>query len=388
MFHPKNKLIILFIVIAGFVFVMANISYEAQIILGDLEITVYKPTETYNLPPELGVSYQKEWSDWSFCSINYSGDIVALIDPQNGNVVSINLNEQNLKVISPHSKSEKYVSLMSEEELITYRPVTFNENDIKRKNEVALPVAVSHNNNDQLFISDSGNRRIIQLDNDENLKNTVQLPDNISAPNDIRQLPNGNILLSGLIADYKNGLQSGGNYCTILSPQGEKLKSFAYTPQIVYDSNLWAVVSSVIDVDDNGNIYQTFNVENIVRVYDDNGNFIREFNYYPVWFKTPEKISEKTILSNNSEQIKLMHSWTRIVKILYVGEGKLIVIGESNGSSMHNKKRFFYTMVSTNGKVLHSLVKTNEFPFGRDKNNNIYFLDTETNKIIKCIYQG
>lgn len=361
-------------------------SYALIIILSTLCTlnNLFSIEKEYNIPESIQVSGENAWTDWSYCSVNYSGTKAAFINPKNHNVVSLEIDKSDLEIASPHTSNMSSVSHFTTTDIESFNPNSLISKVVsngRKKNEVALPVSIHYTHDNNLLICDNNNRRILITDNDNKYISSFLLTGKTAVPNEIRKLADGTFLAAGLNLDYTGNINAG-NYCTIYSSKGELLRSFAYTPQVAFDSTLWIGVASLIDIDDAGNIYQTFSVDSKINVYDIFGKLLRTLNYKPKWFYPPNSLQEPHSTLEN-EPPGFWKSWPRIIKILYLGNNKLLIAAETNGIAEGFGKRFIFDIITTNGQILYSGIPSDYLPVGRDKDNNIYFLSLKGDKLIK-----
>ena len=333
------------------------------------------------------VSAAEDWTDWSFAAVDPSGEKIALIVPARQEVVNILLKTQDAQGVSRHSESEDHVSHFSTSDIESFDPRTMTRvltGGGRAKNEVSLPLAVCYGKKGRLLISDSGNRRILTLDSNGSFESSFLLTGPTAAPNEVRLMPDGNVLTAGLNLDSTSSINSG-NYCTIYSPDGEIIRSFAYTPQVAFDSTLWIGVSSLIDLDDSGNIYQVFSVEGRIRVYDSMGRLKRTIDYTPSWFYPPKAMEVPQVIVHD-EPAGFWKSWPRIIKLICVGSDKLILVGEANDELAKSGKRFVYDIIGTGGDVHHSTVFSDELPIGVDDSGSVYLLSIGGDRVFRARY--
>lgn len=353
-------------------------------VAGTSAIAVFDYQERFEIEESVQVSAVEAWTDWSYAAIDPSGSKLALIIPSRQEVVCVLLRNGNATGLALHAESGDHVSHFTTSDIESFDPGTMVRALASRgrgRSEVSLPLAVSYDAQGRLIISDSGNRRILIFGPDGSFESSFLLTGPTAAPNEIRLLPNGNILASGLNLDSTSRINAG-NYCTVYSHDGEILRVFSYTPQVAFDSTLWIGVSSLIDLDESGNIYQVFSVEGRIRVYDSLGKLKRTIDYTPSWFYAP-KAMEVPLVTLHDEPEGFWTSWPRIIKLIYAGSDRLILIGEANDRLAKSGKRFVYDIVTLTGDVLHSTVFSDELPIGIDRNGFVYSLSLTGDQICR-----
>jgi hypothetical protein len=340
--------------------------------------------KVFSIPSEVRISGEKGWTDWSYFTVGPDGARVAFIDPKRQEVRSYSLNGGTSSVMAEHTDVSSYAWGPTKHHPETLY-VTETVNDIARKgqrpDEVNVPIAVKYDRSGKLFVSDLSNRRVSVFSPEGTFESSFLLPQTVGAPSDIRATNDGNYLLSNLFLDNSRGINAG-YHCNFFSPTGKLLKSFAYTPKVAFDRNLWLGVYSLFDLDKQGNIYVAFTVEPVIYVYNSAGELMMTFGETPEWWVPPPKL-EASRFRIRSEPNGFHGSWTRVIKLVYAGNGRLIRCAETNGLVEGCSKPFILDVYSTDGKLIAGSIESDCFPVGVDNDNMIYFLSVTGDRLLK-----
>ncbi|MBD3333354.1 hypothetical protein GF356_10930 [candidate division GN15 bacterium] len=244
-----------------------------------------------------------------------------------------------------------------------------------------IPIAVGYDRSGTLFVSDVGNRRVSLFSLEGSFESSFLLPPAIGAPSDLRIMPDGNYLLANLQLDSARGLNAG-HHCNVVSPSGKLLRSFAYTPKTAFDRNLWLGVYSVFDLDEDGNVYVAFTIEPVVYVYNAAGELLRTFGETPEWWVSPPDLQVPQFRIND-EPDGFYTSWTRVVRLFYVGEGKLLRCTETNGLIKGCSQPYVLDVFATDGRLVAGGIESKYLPIGADSNSMIYFVSARGDRVIR-----
>jgi len=254
------------------------------------------------IPEKLRISGEGGWTDWSYCSVNPAGDAAAFIDPEARQVVVYDIGAASASVLAGNfdpSYQQFFFSSVEMEVFDLSDWINTIARNGRKTDEVNLPLAINYSPAGELLISDMGARRILHFSSEGDLIRSFLLTGQVAAPNEIRYHPDGIYIAAGLNLDPSSAI-NGGNFCTLFSADGQEIGSFAYTPQIALDRNLWVGVSAVLDIDDSGLVYLSFSVEGDVYVYDITGTLRRRFGHRPTWFADPRHWKSRYSRSNGS----------------------------------------------------------------------------------------
>ncbi|MCK4372408.1 MAG: hypothetical protein KAW61_04640 [candidate division Zixibacteria bacterium] len=340
--------------------------------------------KVFPISSEVRISGEKGWTDWSYFTVGPDGARVAFIDPKRQEVRSYSLDGGTSNMVAEHTDVSDYAWGPTKHHPETLY-VTETVNNIARKgrkpDEVNVPIAVKYDRSGKLLVSDLGNRRISVFSPEGMFESSFLLPQTVDAPSDIRATNDGNYLLSNLSLDRSRGINAG-YHCNFLSRTGKLLKSFAYTPKIAFERNLWLGVHSLFDLDERGNIYVAFTVEPAIYVYNSAGELTKSFGETPGWWVPPPKLqSSRFVIEDEPEDF--YGSWTRVIKLVYAGNGKLILCAETNGLVEGCSKPFILDVYSTDGKLIAGSIESDCFPVGVDNDNMIYFLSVTGDRLLK-----
>ncbi|MFZ5980884.1 MAG: hypothetical protein ACOYVF_09665 [Candidatus Zixiibacteriota bacterium] len=336
------------------------------------------------LPEDTRISGEGGWTDWSYCSVNPGGDETALINPKSREVVAYNMKAALSHVVAANFEPGDQQFFFSTRELEAFdlqRWLSTIAHNGRKSDEVNLPLAVNYTTAGELLISDMGSRRILHFNSEGDLMRGFLLTGQVAAPNEIKYHQAGIYVAAGLNLDSFSAI-NGGDYCTIFSAGGEEIRSFAYTPEIAQERNLWIGVSAVLDIDDSGLIYLSFSVEGDIYVYDINGTLQQRLNHRPEWFVDPPAL-DKPVFKLEREPVGFWKSWTRIVKLLYAGDGFIVLVAENNGLVPGIDKPFIIDILTTDGAVLRSGITSDYWPVGRSDDNGVFWISFSGDHLIK-----
>lgn len=335
-----------------------------------------------NLPENIQLYGNNKCSYWNYCDINPAGNKIAFIQPEKNEIWTYRLDAKGYDTVMHLADSDGPDSGSYSKSL----PIYDYQYELvsphgRNHNEVLLPIAVCFTPLGDLLVSDAGSRRISYFGSDNSLQYSFLLTGNFQAPNELKCIAENRYLLAGLNLDSAGPINAG-NYCNIFSGDGEFVKSFAYTPRSILDANLWFGVSALVDVDNEGFIYVTFNAEGKIYKYNEWGILLSEFSDIPDWFIEPMKLPEPTFLVNK-EPRGFRESWTRIIRLIYIGNGYLVMAALTNGKVPGTESPVIIDIYTTNGTLYKSGIESDYFPIGRDRKNALYFLSFNENKLVR-----
>lgn len=346
----------------------------------------FQETDRFPIPKEAQISGEGGWTDWSYCSVNPDGDQAALINPGSKEVLTVSFSTKLAAVAAENYQPSHQQFFSSSDEMEAFDLEGWIEtmaSNGRKRDQVNLPLAVDYTSNGELLISDMGSRRILQFGRDRAFMHSFILTGQVAAPNEIKLHPDGAYVAAGLNLDSTSAINAG-DFCTVFSPTGEVIRSFAYSPQIALDRNLWVGVSAVMDIDDDGKIYVSFSVEGDIYIFDIMGRLLKRFNYRPEWFVEPP-VLDKPVFKLEREPAGFWKSWTRIIKILCAGKGIVVLVAETNGLVPGIETPFIVDILSTDGHVLASGIASDYWPVGRSKDNHVYWLSYSGNHVIESL---
>jgi len=344
----------------------------------------FEVTDRIPIPKEARISGEGGWTDWSYCCVNPDGDQAALIDPRSREVLAFSFSTESAAVAAENYQPSHQQFFSSSDEMEAFdledwiKTVASNG---RKRGQVNLPLAVDYTSDGELLISDMGSRRVLQFGPGGALKRSFILTGQVAAPNEIKLHPDGVYVAAGLNLDSTSSINAG-NFCTVFSPTGEVIRSFAYSPQIAFDRNLWVGVSAVMDMNDNGMIYVSFSVEGDIYIFDIMGQLVKRFYYRPKWFVEPPAL-EKPEFKLEREPVGFWKSWTRIIKIIYAGNSKIVLVAETNGLVPDVDTPFIVDILSTDGQVLAGGIASDYWPVGKSKDDYVYWLSIDGDFLIK-----
>lgn len=248
--------------------------------------------------------------------------------------------------------------------------------------QVSFPTSIAVDADGNIYVGDNKNRRITILDsNGKFLSSFIVSADSWPAL-DVGVNSKRELYLAGLKLDPEGRLNSG-DWITKYDFRGNYLNSFAYTPDIAFKLNLWQGVSANIEIDEKDRIYLVFAPEHKIYVYSSDGNLESTFGQAPEWFIRPEKLA-LPVWDEPKAPPDFWKSFTPVIKLLYLGDSRLLVATKTNGLIKGTSKEFILDLYDTvDGKPILYGVESDYFPFGTDTTSAIYFISPEEGKIIK-----
>jgi hypothetical protein len=345
----------------------------------------FSTRKVFPIPPEIHVSSEKHSTYRHYFSVSPDGTRVAFIDAKKQEVCSYSLDGGTSDVVAEHTDVSGYAwgpTKHHPETLYLTETVSDIIHKGRRPDQVNIPIAIKYDRSGKLYVSDIGNRRVSIFGVDGNLESSFLLPMTTRCPSDIREISNGDYLLSNLFLDKSRDI-TAGYHCNFFSPTGKLLQSFAYTPKIAFDHNLRKGVYSLFDLDERGNIYVAFTVEGVIYVYNSAGELMMTFGETPEWWVPPPKQGAASRFEVWKEPEDFYGSWTRVIKLVYAGNRRLILCAETNGLVEGCSKRFIMNVYSTDGKLIAESIESDYLPVGVDNDNMIYFLSVTGDRLLK-----
>jgi hypothetical protein len=309
------------------------------------------------LPPDAREWVKGKRLFWNHCAMAPSGERLFIIDPNDRQIATYDLNRKQLSTIVKNGR---------------------------KKDRVVQPLSLNVDTRDRLLISDAGSRRVLILDDKNELAASLIAPSNMQPPHEIHTLPGGNLLFASLRFDQEHdtlGLNLG-DQCTIIGPDGAELKSFAYTPQSSIDRNLWKGISALTTVDDSGHIFVTYATEYRIEKYDSAGKVLKDIIPKSEWFVPPPAL-RKRVFEMESAPADFWQAWTRILRLFYLGDGRLLVMAETNNKVPGADTPFILDILDVNGAPVHTGIPSNYYPVGVDRNGSIYFISFTGETLLK-----
>lgn len=341
------------------------------------------------IPERARVSAVLPWTFYSFWTANSDGSKAAFIDTQNNEVCMLDLTNKTLSVVASHTDRMTHVSLGETKEVESLDPDTLIKRIVPHgvnSGQVNLPVAVVWGSDGSLYVSDAGSRRVSVFDGDGQLRFSFLLNSGMDAPWDFDLLNSDTLLLSSLIMREPRGINAG-YFCNVVSQSGRWVRAFAYTPEVAFTDNLWTGVWTSSETDDEGNTYVTFSVDPAILVFDRNGNLVRTFGENPEWWIAPLPLSP--LPGHASEEPPLI-SWTRVVKLVRLIDGRLIRVAEANGWVPGCNARFVMDIFSSDGRLLRRSIYTDYWPVGVGSDGSVFLLSVTGDQLVKaaCVTGG
>lgn len=360
----------------------------AALSLGD----VFPVDQVIAIPEEARIGAEKEWTFYSFCTVNSSGTKVYFIEPEALTIVSATLPSAEVSTVAEHATTGSNVQFLTSgktDELVPFGdigPIRTTAKNGKRRYEVIAPVAVGKAEMELLLVSDAGSNRVVAFNQNDSVVFSFLRTGSVTPPNELRLLSNGDLLAAALKVDRTSPLNEG-DFCVVFSRQGEILRSFAHTPAMALERNLWNGVTALLDVDGNDTVFLAFSVEAIPYVYAPDGRLLRKFAGPPQWFHPPEP-QPAPVFSIEKEQRGFSRSWPRIIRLLYIGEGRIVLAAETNGRVEGVSAPFVLDVLSSDGTVLYSKISSDYLPVSKDSTGAIYWLSVTGDRLIKTRYEG
>ncbi len=352
----------------------------AMLSLGSLFLTA----EEISIPAEARVSAEGGWTFWNYCAISPNGDEAALIDPVEHRVLVYAFGDESARTAARHTEDLSQAFHYTVGDIESFDPSVLVSEAVahgRAPDEVELPITASYSSAGDLLVSDVRARRVLTFDSDRALKDSFILTGMLTGPNEIEVLPNGNLLVADFEADSL-GMLNAGHYCFLLSPQGEILKRFAYTPESALEKRLWTGLSAVFDFDGNDRVYVAFSSEGWLYVYDLEGSLIRRMNCTPSWFIEPAELPEPRRQIQSPPE-GYQHSWTRIIDLIYLGNDKLLLVAETNNMIPGVEERFIMDLLTTSGELIRSGIVSDYLPVGLDEDGYVYFLSFQGDHLLR-----
>lgn len=352
---------------------------------------VFMADTVYCLPPEVRVSGERETSSWSYCTVSPDGASLTFIDPKGNDIRRYRFAQDSLSLVISHtdlgaqswfdstetvrvSDGRSFARVVERpratDSTRPARPETTVQHGRGRDN-VNVPVAVSYDADGRLLVSDLGSRRVSVFDVDGGFASSFILGPHEDTPFDIGSLKSGNLVCANLRLDRKGRFNSG-YHCNIYSPTGALQKSFAYTPKSATERNLWAGVSSVMDVDTRGNVYVAFSTDPSVHVFDTDGQKTRTLGEVADWFVFPSPLPAP-IHERDSPPNGFTTSWTRLIKLSCIDTTYVIRTALTNGLVEGTSDAFLMEVLAMDGSGGTTLT-SNSWPVGTDGSGHVYFL--------------
>lgn len=346
--------------------------------------SVFPTEEKISIPADARVSAEGGWTFWNYCAISPGGDEAAFIDPVEHRVFVFFFGTESTRTAARHSESLSQAFHFSVSDIESFEPSALVSEAVahgRAPNKVELPISVAYSSTGDLLVSDVRARRLLTFDSVHALKDSFVLTGMLTGPNEIKVLPDGNLLVADFEADNL-GMFNAGYYCFILSPQGEILKRFAYTPESALERKLWTGLSATFDFDGNDRIYVAFSTEGWVYVYDLEGRLVRRMNCTPSWFIEPEALPEPD-RKIQSPPTGYQHSWARIIDLIYLGSDKLLLVAETNNMIPGVDEPFIMDLLTIDGEIIRSGIVSEHLPVGLDDDGFVYFLSFQGDHLLR-----
>lgn len=248
--------------------------------------------------------------------------------------------------------------------------------------QVSFPTSIAVDTDGNIYVGDNKNRRVTILNSNGEFLSSFIISADSWPPLDIVVNSKRELYLAGLKLDPEGRLNSG-DWITNYDFDGNYLKSFAYTPDIAFKLNLWQGVSANIEIGEKDQIYLVFAPEHKIYVYGSDGNLKKTFGEPPEWFTYPEKLA-LPIWDKPKAPPDFWKSFTPVIKLIYLGDNRLLVATKTNGLVKGTSKKFILDLYNTlDGEPILKGIETDYFPFGTDTTSAIYFISPEDKKVIK-----
>lgn len=309
------------------------------------------------LPPDTREWLKGKRLFWNHCAMAPSGERLFIIDPNDREIAAYDLNRSRLSTIVKNGR---------------------------KRDRVVQPLSLDVDTRGRLMISDAGSRRVLILDDSDGLAASLIAPSDMQPPHEIHTLPGNDLLLASLRFDQEHdtlGLNLG-NQCTIVGPDGAELKSFAYTPQSSIDRNLWKGVSALTTVDDSGHIFVTYSTDYRIEKYDSIGDALKDITPKSDWFVPPPAL-RKRIFEMESAPADFWQAWTRILRLFYLGDGRLLIMAETNDKVPGADTPFILDLLDVSGAPIYAGIPSNYYPVGADRNGGVYFISFTGETLLK-----
>lgn len=343
----------------------------------------------YPLPSDVHVSGEVDWTYWSYCSVSPSGEFAAILLPDRREVCCVRLGQSTAQVVAARTNhaGDAESSIMTGPEAfggtVDFYPIAITG---RQADQVSLPLAVCWGADSSLYISDNDNRRVSVFDDQGTFRHSFLLPPSVDAPWCVQRYAGDTLLLSSLrLADPRR--INAGFHCHVVTPEGELVRSFAYTPDLAFSRNLWTGVAGHSVVGARGVTYVAFSCEYTVGVYDRDGNCVTVFGEQPSWWVSPPVLPDPED-PRSDLSYGLWSTWTRVVKLLLFDGDKLLRVTETNGLVSDCAHRFILDVFSTDGALLTGGIVADYWPVGAGVNGDVYFLSLTGDEIIRTRFNG
>lgn len=255
----------------------------------------------------------------------------------------------------------------------------------RKVGQVNTPMAVTCDHRGKLLVSDLGNRRVLVFDSTLDFERSFLVPASVTVPSYVVLDESDNYITANLLLDTLASINSGF-HCCVFDSAATLIDRLAPSPPVVFERNLWLGVNALIDNDKYDNIYVCFSVDPTVCVYDHDFNLTSRLYLNPTWWTTPAALP-RTTFQVNTEPTEFYESWTRIIKLIHIGDGRLLLAAETNGHVADCPSRFIMDIVTAEGKTLVSAIETDYLPVGCDRNGFIYFLSLDGKELLKTEFK-
>ncbi|MDD4051292.1 MAG: hypothetical protein PHR28_05260 [candidate division Zixibacteria bacterium] len=361
---------------------MLTIIIAASLAVAPVFDTVFAVETIINLPPQLNLAASPECTYWNFCTVNPDGNGIAFIDPASGEIQRYDFTRKGIDTVADRGTMQRPQPGEFSEPVAAF---VYNSTTVAKsgrgREQVDVPLAVNYTGSGDLLVSDLGNRRVSTFAADGKLKSSFLLPSNMNSPNEMKQLPSGDYLMIGLNLD-SHGAANTGTYCNLFSLDGILLDSSLAVPSIVLSRNLWNGVAVVADIDDAGDIYAAFNVEDCLYWCGSGQGKAERMCEPPDWFIPPPKL-DPPLLFGEKPPREFPQSWTRIIRLVSDGQNRLVMAALANGRVSGISLPFVLEVYGTDGATIASRIPSDCFPIGRDVNGSVYFLTADGKRLLK-----
>jgi hypothetical protein len=341
--------------------------------------------ERWSIPPDFQVSAEREWTFYSFWSVNREGTKAAFIDLARHEVCVMDLRDEVVKSVARHTSQATHVSFSETAELEAYVP-SQNVDRIAAQGaypgDVNLPSAVVWTGDGNLFVSDAGSRRVSVFDADEAFRFSFLLPPDMDTPWDCDLLGPDTLLLSCLVMSDPQDINAGF-YCNVVDTTGKWLQAYAYTPDIAFSKRLWTGVSSSVETDEQGNTFVVFSVDPTIYIFDRNGKLTGTIGDRPDWWVGPHEML-RIKGDYDSPPEGHLTSWTRIVKLVRLADGRLIRVAEANGFVPGCTSRFVIDVFSREGQHLGDAIYSDYWPVGACDDGSVFLLSVDGSDLVRA----
>lgn len=251
----------------------------------------------------------------------------------------------------------------------------------RKRQQVAWPFAIGCTADGTLLVSDAKSRRLAAHRPGVGLESSFLLPQPQFPPTELTLV--GDQIIAGGVRFDKDTRLNAGNYLNVYTRKGEVVRSFAHTPQASLDRNLWSGVMLVMAVDHKDILHTCFGSEGDLVSYSVLGDVVGRSERIPPWFVPAPALSATNDGGLYTAPTRYWESWTRVVKLLYVGNDRLLYVSEAHDLVPGVTEEFVIAVYDTSGRLVHPGFASGYLPVARNDAGFTYFLSADGTELLK-----